>query len=294
MEPQITAFCAGSDGAPLSACGTFSMRPRTGHVRLSAVSAADPRPNPPDPGGARAVVAWLSALVVPIGVAGAFIPLRDHVAAADIALLLAVVILLAATLGGRVVGAVAAVEAAFAFDLFFTRPYYSLRINRAEDVETAVLMLIVGVAIGEIVTRGKRDRFAAHVSRSNLERVSRITELAAGGEPPGRLIRVARRELLDLLDLNDAEFERPPFFDALPRLNHSGLSIPPSLGIDTRADTKRSSKIELPIWAEGLEVGRFVLTLADDATGLEFAPEARTSALALADRLGVALLAHDR
>ena len=45
-------------------------------------------------------------------------------------------------------------------------------------------MLIVGVAIGEIVTRSKRDRFAAHVSRSNLERVSRITELAAGVSRP--------------------------------------------------------------------------------------------------------------
>lgn len=258
------------------------------------MAVADPPQNPPEPGGAPRSVAWLSALVLPLGVAAAFIPLRDHVAAADIALLLAVVILVAATLGGRVTGAVAAVEAAFAFDLFFTRPYYSLRINKAEDIETAVLMLIVGVAIGEIVTRGKRDRFAAHVSRSNLERVSRITELAAGGEPPGRLIRVARRELMTLLDLNDAEFERPPFFDALPRLSHSGLSIRPTFGGDTPTDTKRSTKIELPVWAEGLEVGRFVLTLADDATGLEFAPQARTSALALADHLGVALLAHDR
>jgi hypothetical protein len=264
------------------------------HVRLCDVSAADPSPNPPDPEGAQSVVAWLSALVLPLGVAAAFIPLRDHVAPADIALLLAVVILVAATLGGRTVGAVAAVEAAFAFDLFYTRPYYSLRINRAEDIETAVLMLIVGVAIGEIVTRGKRDRFAAHVSRSNLERVSRITELAAGGERPGRLIRVARRELMELLDLNDAEFERPPFFDSLPRLSHAGLSIPPSLGVGTPLDPKRASQIELPIWAEGLEVGRFVLTLADDATGLEFAHESRTSALALADQLGVALLAHDR
>ena len=270
------------------------MRPGSAGVRLCVVSTVDSASNPPDPGGAQQAVAWLSALVLPIGVAAALIPLRSHVSAADVALLLAVVILVAATLGGRAVGAVAAVEASFAFDLFFTRPYYSLRINRAEDIETAVLMLIVGVAIGEIVTRGKRDRFAAHVSRTNLERVSRITELAAGGERPGRLIRVARRELMELLDLNDAEFERPPFFDSLPRLSHAGLSIPPVLGIDAPSDPKRSSQIELPIWAEGLEVGRFVLTLADDATGLEFPHEARTSALALADQLGVALLAHDR
>jgi Domain of unknown function (DUF4118) len=257
------------------------------------VAAELPGPNPPHPDTAPTLAAWASALVLPIGVAAACIPLRAHVAAADVALLLAVIILVAATLGGRLTGAVAALEAAVAFDLFFTKPYYSLRINRAEDVETAVLMLIVGVAIGEIVTRGRRDRHAAHVSRSNLERVSRFTELAAGGERPGRLIRVARRELIDLLELDDAEFERPPFFDALPRLNHSGLSIPPALSTDGDTAARRG-QIELPIWAEGLEVGRFVLMLPDDATGLEFAPQARTSALALADQLGVALLAHDR
>jgi predicted nucleic acid-binding protein len=258
------------------------------------VAAELPGPNPPRPDGARTVATWASALVLPLGIAAACIPLRAHVAAADVALLLAVVILVAATLGGRITGAVAALDAAVAFDLFFTKPYYSLRINRAEDLETALLMLIVGVAIGEIVTRGRRDRHAAHVSRSNLERVSRFTELAAGGERPGRLIRVARRELIELLALDDAEFERPPFFDALPRLNHSGLSIPPTLATDGHAAARRASQIELPIWAEGLEVGRFVLTLTDEATGLEFAPQARTSALALADQLGVVLLAHDR
>lgn len=253
-----------------------------------------PGPIPHRRDGGHPIASWTSALVLPIGVAATCIPLRSHVAAADVALLLAVVILVAATFGSRLTGAVAGVEAAIAFDLFFTKPYYSLRINRAEDVETAVLMLIVGVAIGEIVTRGRRDRHAARVSRSNLERVSRFTELAAGGERPGRLIRVARRELIELLELDDAEFERPPFFDALPRLNHSGLSIPPTLATDGHAAARRASQIELPIWAEGLEVGRFVLTLPDEATGLEFAPQARTSALALADQLGVALLAHDR
>jgi hypothetical protein len=232
--------------------------------------------------------------VLPIGVAAVCIPFRSHVATADAVLLLAVVILVAATFGGRLTGAVAGIEAAIALDLFFTEPHGSLRIDRAADVETAVLMLVVGLAIGEIVTRGRLDRHAARVSRSNLERLARFTEVAAGGERPGRLIRVARRELVELLELADAEFERPPFFDALPRLSHSGLSIPPTLATDGHAIARRASQIELPVWAEGLEFGRFVLTLRDDATGLEFAPAARTAALALADQLGAALLAHER
>jgi hypothetical protein len=54
------------------------------------------------------------------------------------------------------------------------------------------------------------------------------------------------------------------------------------------------AQLELPVWGEGLELGRFVLTLRPDATGVDFAPDARASALALADQLGVILLAHER
>jgi hypothetical protein len=238
-------------------------------------------------------VAWLSALVLPFGVAGAFIPLRGVVSDADVALVLALVILGAATLGGRSTGTAAGVAAAIAFDLFFTRPYYSLRVDRAQDIETVVLMLIIGIAIGEIVTRGRRNRLAAQLARSNLERASRIAELAAGGERPGRLIRIARRELIDLLDLDGCEFERPPFLDALPRLTHAGLLIPPGLGAEFEP-APHDPRLELPVWAEGLELGRFVLTLAPARAGLERPREARSAALLLADRLGVALRAHDR
>ena len=93
------------------------------------MSAADPTAppgrKPPGAVTGQVVVAWLSATVLPIGVAAAFIPLRAHVAATDVALLLTVVILVAAIQGGHVLGAVAAFFAAFSFDLFFTRPYYS-------------------------------------------------------------------------------------------------------------------------------------------------------------------------
>jgi hypothetical protein len=238
-------------------------------------------------------VAWLTALVLPFGVAGAFVPLRAVVTDADIALVLTLVIFVAATLGGRPTGTAAGVEAAIAFDLFFTRPYYSLRVDRAQDIETVVLMLIIGVASGEIVTRGRRNRLAAQLARSNLERASRITELAAGGERPGRLIRVARRELIDLLDLDGCEFERPPFVDALPRLTHVGLLIPPGLGAELER-AAHEARFELPVSAEGLELGRFVLTLEHDHAAIDWTTEQRNAALLLAGRLGVVLRAHER
>ncbi len=187
---------------------------------------------------ARAALQWAVAVAGPVGIGAAFIPLRDHVASADIALLLALVIVLAAVLGGRRFGVIAAIAAAASFDFFFTRPYYLPVIKRAEDVETAR-----ADARGRrsrsarSSTRAQRDRVAATVSRAGLERVARFTEVASGGEPPGRLIRVARNALIELLDLEDCEFERPPFFDALPRLTHSGLSIPPPIEVTDAAES---------------------------------------------------------
>jgi hypothetical protein len=238
--------------------------------------------------------AWVFVIVAPILVAVLCIPARPEIPPADRALLLALTVVVAALLGGRLVGAVAALVAAFAFDVFHTRPYYSVRINRAVDIETAALLLVVGVAIGELVTRSRRYRALAGASREELRRVRRLAELAAGGEPPGRLIRVIRNELVEVLGVAECDFEDAPFLDSLPRLRHTGVVFPVALERSADDKARAGTRIELPVWGEGLEIGRFVLTLRSETTGLEFPPDARASALALADQLGVILLAHRR
>jgi hypothetical protein len=188
---------------------------------------------------------------------------------------------------------VAALSAALSFDFFQTPPYYSLRIDRAEDVETVLLLLVVGLTIGDLVTRRRRDRAAAATSGAELERLHRITQLAAGGEAPGPLIYLVRTELIEMLGLEDCEFQRPPFVEPMPRLQHGGIAIPPRMGLpDDQVDADR--KVELPVWGEGLELGRFVLTFATRTTAIELPVESRRSAVALADQLGVILLAHSR
>jgi hypothetical protein len=238
------------------------------------------------------VAAWLVAIFGPPVVATAFIPLRGDMASANIVLVLALVVVVAALLGGPGPGAVAAVVAALAFDVLNTRPYYSLTIDRAKDVETTVLLLIVGLTIGQLVTRARRFRAAASTARAELQRVQRLVELAAGGERPERLISIVQNELVQLLDVDDCEFERAPFVDALPRLAHTGVSVP--VALPRVAGGEPEGRIELPVWGEGLEIGRFVLTLRSRAPGTGIPPAARAAAVALADQLGVILLAHER
>lgn len=242
---------------------------------------------------ARRIASWAFVAGLPVGVAAAFIPLRGHVASAEVVLVLVVVVLCAALFGGRVAGGVAAISAALSFDFFQTRPYYSFRIDSAQDVETVLLLLVVGLAIGELVTRRRRDRAAAAESGAELQRLHRITQLAAGGEPPTRLIYLVRTELIEILGLDDCEFQRPPFVDAMPRLRHGGIMVPAGVGLfEEQPDAYR--RVELPIWGEGLELGRFVLTFSEPTIGIELPPAARRSAVALADQLGVILLAHAR
>jgi K+-sensing histidine kinase KdpD len=130
-------------------------------------------------------LAWLVALAGPVVVSAALIPLRDSIRTSNVSLVLVLVVVAAAVMGGRATGAVAAVVSAASFDFFFTRPYYSFTINNRDDVETAVLLIAVGLIVGELVVRARRSQVQAAASRAEVVRVRRLSELAAGGAAPG-------------------------------------------------------------------------------------------------------------
>ena len=88
----------------------------------------------------------------PIAVAAALVSLRDHMLNANVALVLVLVVVLAAVGGGRSAGAVAAVSAALSFNFFHTVPYLTLEIDSADDVETTLLLLAVGLAVGQLAS----------------------------------------------------------------------------------------------------------------------------------------------
>lgn len=227
-------------------------------------------------------VGWVVALLGPVAVAGVLVPIRGEIRSANVSLVLVLVVLVAAILGGRVGGGVAAIVSAISFDFFLTRPYYSFTISSRDDLETTILLLIVGVAVGEIVVRSRRHRRVAAESRVEVGRMRRLAELAAGGEPVGQLVATVREELTSTLRLRDCRFERPPFSSVLPVLGHGRVRVP-AADDDHAPDP---GLVELPVWGEGRPVGRFVLELEQGTTGVLLSPEARRTAVALADQLG--------
>jgi Domain of unknown function (DUF4118) len=244
----------------------------------------------PEPSGPslRSPLAWTVALAGPVVVSAALVPLRGDIRTSNVSLVLVLVVMLAAVLGGRLGGAVAALVSVLSFDFFFTRPYSSFTISSRDDVETAVLLLVVGLIVGELVVRNWRSATRAARSRAEVVRVRRLSELAAGGEPAGRLIGIVRGEIVSLLPVTDCRFEALPFREVLPQLTHEGVRIP---GADDDLDprVRGDGRVSLPVYGAGRPVGRFVLDLEQGATGITLRPEDRALAVALADQLGSAL-----
>ena len=155
----------------------------------------------------------------PIVVAGALVGVRDSVANADVALLLVLVVVLAAVTGGWQAGAVGAVVSALSFDFFHTKPYLSLTMDSRDDVETALLLLLVGVSVGLLAGRAREARAAARSSSSEIDRIHRVAELAAHGASGEDVLLSAQEELRDLLELRACRFEAPPILWRSPPSN---------------------------------------------------------------------------
>lgn len=229
------------------------------------------------------------AVVAPVAITLALVPLRAHVLNTNLALVLVLVVLGAALAGGRAAGVTSALAAALAYDVFLTTPYGSLKIERSDDIETTVLLALIGVACGELVEWARRHEAAAASRRRELDQVRRRAELAAGGERPGRLIEVSARELTDMLGLRACRYVPTPVPDDLPVFTHTAIVVP-----GTESDHAPEGAVALPVRAHGRELGHFVLTFAGPTYGVTVPPDAKHAAVALADQLGMALLRFRR
>jgi K+-sensing histidine kinase KdpD len=228
-----------------------------------------------------------AALAGPVLVAAALVPVRDDLVSTNTALLLVVVVVAVAATGHRVAAALAALVAAGAFNFFHTQPYYSLRINSGDDLETAVLLLLVGLAVGEVAARGRRAAEAAAVGRRDLASLHGLGALVAEGEDADYVLLATEAELTQLLALESCHFEVTEQDSAqLPVVNRDG-----SVGWGpTPWESERwglpTVGVAIPVWSRGVRLGRFVCTAP---VGVPYPSEQLAKAVALVDQAGAAL-----
>jgi K+-sensing histidine kinase KdpD len=233
-------------------------------------------------------LALLVALVGPFVVTVALVPFRDSVANTNAALVLVLVIVAAAAGGTQFAGVVAAVSASVWFDLFLTRPYGRLTIDDRTDLETAALLLAVGVGVTELAVWGRRQHALAQRDAGYLAGIREAAEAVASGNSSGNLIAEVSGQLIRVLGLRASQFE----------YGVAGLGRPARLRDDGQVewqgkdwDVERNGLpvdvgIELLVESAGRLQGRFLLNAAP---GSHPSLAQRLVAVTLATQVGASL-----
>jgi hypothetical protein len=230
------------------------------------------------------------AALGPIVVASLLVLVRDETASANTALVLVVVVVIAAAVGGRWAGVTAAVVSAICFDFFLTRPYGSLKIDEGDDIIATILLLTVGLIVGEVVVWARRGYRQSRRGRDEIARLHRVAEQVAAGRGTDEVLASVRAEITQLLSLHSCDFERPPFGIPLPRLERNGAIEAPHRRFAHGEFTLPAEGVEIPVLGRGQQLGRLVLVPEPDV-GVSI--EERVVAVAISDQLGAVLAAED-
>lgn len=195
-----------------------------------------------------------------LAVAGGLVGVRGEISNVNVALLLALVVVVAAALGGRTAGAMSGLVAATAFDFFHTRPYGLLKIAGVNDVVTTALLLVLGLVMGEAVERSSRFRDRLRDDQAQLRRLHRVAAMAASGaQDEQALVDRVADELIETLGLVACRFEHPPFLTELPHLELDGAIPGTRGGFRRRAYRLPGAGLDLRVVGQRGVIGRFVL-----------------------------------
>jgi len=205
-----------------------------------------------------------AAVAGPVVVAATASLLRALLANTSAALVLVLVVVAVSVAGDRAAGVLAALSAALSFDFFLTVPYYQFAIFAREDVETAILLLAIGVAVTEISLWGRRQQSQSGRREGYLAGVAHAARMAADGSPTEDLVATVGRMINDVLDLDDTRYDPSSGHTAeqreRPVLDHDGAVRWRGHVVDVaREGLPTMDVIELPAGRDS-SGGRFLLT----------------------------------
>ncbi|MEV8548067.1 DUF4118 domain-containing protein [Streptomyces sp. NPDC051572] len=227
-----------------------------------------------------------AALGSPLLVALALVPFRTDLSNANAALILVVVVVAVAALGSRVAGALAALSAAAWFDFFLTRPYQRFTMTDTNDIETAVLLLTVGLVVSQLAARARQLEVVTVTDAGYLARIHATADLAQATSSSGAVVEHVRRQLVELLSLRGCRFEYGTLMGQPPCLGQDGNVAVGRRHWDVDAGGWPQGEIELRAYGHGHYYGRFML---DPTPGTVPPLKARLVAVTLADQAGASL-----
>lgn len=231
----------------------------------------------------------LIAVVLPVLACLLIAPFRASVENTNAALVLVLLVVAAASTGLRSAGILAALSSTLSFDFFLTAPFHRLSITDRSDVETSVLLILVGTAVTEVALWGRRQQGRASNQEGYLDGILQtVSSASTGGVQAGALADVVADQLQQVLDLDACVFRRSQHPRSLVRLRQDGQVTRNEKPLDIDAHgLPTDTEIELLVQSGGTVHGRYLLTAATSVRRPTL--QQRRVAVALADQVGVAL-----
>lgn len=231
-----------------------------------------------------------AAVLAPPALCAVLVPFRADVVSTNAALLLVLVVVGVAAAGNRLAGVVAALSSALWFDLLLTAPYGTLAIANRDDIETAVLLTVAGLAVTEIALWGRRQQSRSSRREGYLAGVTAVARtMASGGSSLPELVERVGRQITGVLDLDACRFDPGPV-DGAVRLFRDGAVTWSGHEVDVeREGLPTMDEISLPVEHGGVSYGHYVLTSSTAVRRPD--REQLAVAITLAEQVGAALSA---
>jgi K+-sensing histidine kinase KdpD len=206
--------------------------------------------------------AWLiaaTAVLAPLVLCAALVPVRESFATTAAALVLVALIAAIAILGNRCAGVVASASSAIWFDFFLTRPYERLAISHRDDLETTVSLFVVGIIVTELAARARHHREVAARETDYVALLHEFADMLAQGVLAADVTERASSELVDLLHLRSCRYVpgAPGPHRATVTPNGDVLNGGLRWGVATMG--LPGPEVDLLVQSGGRAVGRFVM-----------------------------------
>jgi len=215
---------------------------------------------------------------------------RTEVTHANAALVLALVTIGAATVGGRWAGGATALAGAVGFDFFLTEPYGSLAIKDGSEIVTTILLFVLGVAVGQIVGERARAERGKQAGADEVSGLHRVAQLVSGDAPLSQVITTVEDEIAKVLLVPEATYTLLPPDPAPPVMDGSGRVDAPYVHLED-GFALPSPGVLVPVRGAGTARGWVVCGPPSGLVGVS--SDRRRTALVLAGLLGAALAHAD-
>lgn len=147
------------------------------------------------------------AAIAPLVFSAVLAAFRNSVTAATAALVLVLIVVAVAVTGDRFAGFVAALSCGAWFDFFLTEPFGRFTITDSNDIEVAVLLVLVGIAVTEIALWGRRQQARSSRRAGYLDGVLGTSKIiAVSRASPDALIDHVANQIVQVLDIDDCQF----------------------------------------------------------------------------------------